>query len=121
MPGILIEQLGTVMILKVHGELTFDKAVEALNGFYSLTSCHALWDLRTCSSFEITIAQYKELLTIANDLMKDRISGRTAFVSADDNIFAILTKLKDLQETSEMPYEYSIFMDYEEALNWLSE
>jgi len=121
MSGILIEQLGTVMILKVSGELTFDKAVEALKGFYPHTICHVLWDLRGCSKIEISINQYKELLANASDLMKDRTSGKTAYVSPEDSIYETVMQIKALKESSEMPYEYNIFKEYEDALNWLSE
>ncbi|MDD2897559.1 MAG: hypothetical protein PHI31_02480 [Desulfuromonadaceae bacterium] len=121
MAGILIEQLGTVMILKITGELSFDGAVEALKGFYPFTMCNVLWDLRGCTQLDITLDQYRELLFIARDLMADRNSGKTAYVCSSDSLYEILVKLKMLKESNDMQYEYGIFREYDSALDWLSE
>lgn len=121
MSEILIEQLGTVMILDVEGELTYDLAVNALNEFYPFTACHVLWDLRKCSKFNISVSEYKELLLFANNNMTDRIAGKTAVACPNEKMYEMLMKLKALKETSSMPSEYKIFKEFHQALDWVNE
>lgn len=108
-----------LLILRVTGELSFDELVATIKEHFPSLTRDLIWDFRHGTLRSVTAAQLERIPAIARQHMPNRPGGKTAYVVAADVDFGLLRMYIAIASYSQLPYEYNVFRDYEEALRWV--
>lgn len=120
MASITVETIDDITVFKVVGAASFDEIAGAIQNYYPKTTFHIIWDLSNGSLDALSAEQFRAIVPIAKKYMSaNRVDGKTVYVSSSDHIYGMLRMYATIAELGGMPYGYSVFRTFEEALEWL--
>ena len=99
---------GRVTLQKVHGILTFEELLNALQQFYAGTpTSDVVWDFSAASLEQLRFADI------------ERTGGKTAIVAPDDLGFGIGRVIGSLAESKDSPIATHTFRQLTDAFKWI--
>lgn len=106
-------------ILRVSGRITAREIIDAMEDYYQgeLTT-NLVWDYTSSDVSAITSAQLHEISSVAKRYGPLRKDGKTAIVAPDDLAYGLGRMYEILNEINEIPVQYMIFKNLDDALRW---
>jgi len=106
-------------ILRVSGRITAREIIDAMEDYYQgeLTT-NLVWDYTSSDVSAITSAQLHEISSVAKRYGPLRKDGKTAIVAPDDLAYGLGRMYEILNEINEIPVQYMIFKNLDDALSW---
>lgn len=80
-----------------------------------------LWDMSRCAVKEVTIGGMRTFIERAARQGKVRKNGRTAVIVSSQLQYGLARMAEIFGEFAHMPFEFRVFKDREEAVDWLNE
>ena len=119
MADIVRELHDDLLILRVTGELSFDELLVAIKDHFPSITRDLVWDFREGTFRSVSSAQLERIPAIVRQHMPNRAGGKTAYVASADVDFGLWRMYTAIASYNKMPYDYSVFRDYAEALHWI--
>ena len=110
-------------IFTAEGEISFSEASESISNYNTSNNPrptkNILWDLRNASLASLTPYQVTCLADLSAKYSELRYGGKTAIVAPHDINFGIARVFE--AETMDVPREFIVFRDWDQALRWMDE
>jgi len=111
-----------LIIQRVVGDLVPQEVIAAQRRLYLEEKIDprtpVLWDARNSTPSDRTFADMSEMASQSEDFWEAMQGGRTAIVTASKVDFGMGRMYETLADR--MPREIQVFMDYQEAVEWLT-
>lgn len=105
------------------GEISFSEASEIISSYYKgidpRPTKNIIWDLRNASVASLSPYQITCLADLSAKYSELRDGGKTAIVASHDINFGIARVFE--AETMDVPREFVVFRDMDQALRWINE
>lgn len=121
MAEIIYENYNDVVILRVIGGATFDETSEASKEYFPRVTKHLIWDFTDGSLMDVTSDQFNSVPEVLKKYFINRNGGRTAFACPSQYVYGMFRMYIAFADIKNMPYEYSVFRSFNEALEWVEE
>lgn len=119
MSEIIFLQQNNVVILRVNGNVSFEQIIDALKQYFPKVSKHLLWDYTNGNLSNVTAEEFSRVPDLAKLYLTNRIGGKTAFACPSNSVYGMFRMYMAYAEIKKLPYQYEVFRNFEDAINWL--
>ena len=117
-----VDKMNDLTIVEVHGALTKENIIQTIGEFYGKQPTPSLlWDFSKATTIDLNLEDLQSIAENIKGLMMHRTHGRTAFVKSKVVNSGLGELFKAYAGFSNLPYEYKIFCNQQDALDWLNE
>jgi hypothetical protein len=116
----IVDSQNDLSVFTVNGELTTDKVIERVEEYYTKHPTKlVLWIMGDVDLSAITSEGIERIIQIAKKNTGKRKEGKTAIVGPKDIEYGLARMYEAYTGFENLPYEYKIFKDVDEAKEWL--
>jgi len=116
----IVDSQGDLSVFTVNGELTADEIIERVEEYYTKHPTKlVLWIMGDVDLSAITREEIERIIQIAKKNTGKRKEGKTAIVGSKDVEYGLARMYEAYTGFENLPYEYKIFKDVDEAKEWL--
>lgn len=116
----IVDSQGDLSVFTVNGELTADEIIERVEEYYTKHPTKlVLWIMGDVDLSAITREGIERIIQIAKKNTGKRKEGKTAIVGSKDIEYGLARMYEAYTGFENLPYEYKIFKDVDEAKEWL--
>ena len=116
----IIDSQKDLSVFTVNGALIADEIIERVEEYYTRHPTKlVLWIMGEVDLTAITSAGIERIIQIAKKHTGKRQEGKTAIVGAKDIDYGLARMYEAHTGLENLPYEYKIFKDVDEAKEWL--
>ena len=116
----IVDSQGDLSVFTVNGELTADEIIERVEEYYTKHPTKlVLWIMGDVDLSAITREGIERIIQIAKKNTGKRKEGKTAIVGSKDVEYGLARMYEAYTGFENLPYEYKIFKDVDEAKEWL--
>jgi hypothetical protein len=116
----IVDSQNDLSVFTVNGELTTDKVIERVEEYYTKHPTKlVLWIMGDVDLSAITSEGIERIIQIAKKNTGKRKEGKTAIVGSKDIEYGLARMYEAYTGFENLPYEYKIFKDVDEAKEWL--
>ena len=116
----IIDSQKDLSVFTVNGALIADEIIERVEEYYTRHPTKlVLWIMGEVDLTAITSAGIERIIQIAKKHTGKRQEGKTAIVGAKDIDYGLARMYEAYTGLENLPYEYKIFKDVDEAKEWL--
>jgi hypothetical protein len=116
----IVDSQNDLSVFTVNGELTADEIIERVEEYYTKHPTKlVLWIMGDVDLSAITKEGIERIIQIAKKNTGKRKEGKTAIVGSKDVEYGLARMYEAYTGFANLPYEYKIFKDVDEAKEWL--
>ena len=116
----IIDSQNDLSVFTVNGSLIADEIIERVEEYYTRHPTKlVLWIMGEVDLTAITSAGIERIIQIAKKHTGKRQEGKTAIVGSKDVDYGLARMYEAYAGLENLPYEYNIFKDVDEAKEWL--
>ena len=116
----IVDSQGDLSVFTVNGELTADEIIERVEEYYITHPTKlVLWIMGDVDLSAITREGIERIIQTAKKNTGKRKEGKTAIVGSKDIEYGLARMYEAYTGFENLPYEYKIFKDVDEAKEWL--
>jgi hypothetical protein len=116
----IVDSQGDLSVFTVNGELTADEIIERVEEYYTKHPTKlVLWIMGDVDLSAITREGIERIIQTAKKNTGKRKEGKTAIVGSKDIEYGLARMYEAYTGFENLPYEYKIFKDVDEAKEWL--
>ena len=116
----IVDSQNDLSVFTVNGELTVDEIIERVEEYYTKHPTKlVLWIMGDVDLSAITRIGIERIIQIAKKNTGKRQEGKTAIVGAKDTEYGLARMYEAYTGFENLPYEYKIFKEVDEAKEWL--
>ena len=116
----IIDSQNDLSVFTVNGALIADEIIERVEEYYTRHPTKlVLWIMGEVDLTAITSAGIERIIQIAKKHTGKRQEGKTAIVGSKDIDYGLARMYEAYTGLENLPYEYKIFKDVDEAKEWL--
>jgi hypothetical protein len=115
-----VDQQNDLSVFTVNGELTADEIIQKVEEYYLKHPTKlVLWIMEDVQLANISTDNIERIIYTAKKHSGKRPEGKTAIVSTRDLDYGLSRMYEAHAVQENMPYEYKVFKDIDEAKEWL--
>jgi len=116
----IVDSQGDLSVFTVNGELTADEIIERVEEYYTKHPTKlVLWIMGDVDLSAITREGIERIIQTAKKNTGKRKEGKTAIVGSKDIEYGLARMYEAYTGLENLPYEYKIFKNVDEAKEWL--
>jgi len=116
----IIDSQNNLSVFTVNGALIADEIIERVEEYYTRHPTKlVLWIMGEVDLTAITSSGIERIIQIAKKHTGKRQEGKTAIVGSKDIDYGLARMYEAYTGIENLPYEYKIFRDVDEAKEWL--
>ena len=116
----VVDSQNDLSVFTVNGELTADEIIEQVEEYYTQHPTKlVLWIMGDVDLSAVTGAGIEKIIQTAKKHTGKREEGKTAIVGSRDIEYGLARMYEAYTGFENLPYEYKIFKDVDEAKEWL--
>jgi len=116
----IVDSQNDLSVFTVNGELIADEVIEQVEVYYTQHPTKlVLWIMGDVDLSAITRAGIERIIQTAKQHTGKRKEGKTAIVGPKDIEYGLARMYEAYTGFENLPYEYKIFKDVDEAKEWL--
>jgi len=116
----IVDSQGDLSVFTVNGKLTADEIIERVEEYYTKHPTKlVLWIMGDVDLSAITREGIERIIQTAKKNTGKRKEGKTAIVGSKDIEYGLARMYEAYTGLENLPYEYKIFKNVDEAKEWL--
>ena len=116
----IVDSQGDLSVFTVNGELSADEIIERVEEYYTKHPTKlVLWIMGDVDLSAITREGIERIIQTAKKNAGKRKEGKTAIVGSKDIEYGLARMYEAYTGLENLPYEYKIFKNVDEAKEWL--
>ena len=116
----IVDSQNDLSVFTVNGDLTADEVIERVEEYYTRHPTKlVLWIMGDVDLSAMTSEGIERIIQIAKKNTGKRKEGKTAIVGSKDIEYGLGRMYEAYTGLENLPYEYKIFKDANEAKEWL--
>ena len=116
----IVDSQNDLSVFTVNGELIADEIIERVEEFYTRHPTKlVLWIMDDVDLSAITSESIERIIQTAKKHSGKRQEGKTAIVGSRDIDYGLARMYQAYTGFENLPYEYKIFKDVDDAKEWL--
>ena len=116
----VVDSQNDLSVFTVNGELTADEIIEQVEEYYTQHPTKlVLWIMGDVDLSAVTGAGIEKIIQTAKKHTGKREEGKTAIFGSRDIEYGLARMYEAYTGFENLPYEYKVFKDVDEAKEWL--